>query len=109
MKHAKLGILLTTVVAMLAPAAFADIFHTQAPITAVTVFQGQAEVTRKLTFNSAPGRHQLVIENLPGNLLPQSLRIETLRGALEIGAVDLKRQFNIELHQAIRLFRRWTT
>ncbi|MDP6342519.1 MAG: mucoidy inhibitor MuiA family protein [Alphaproteobacteria bacterium] len=69
----------------------------EAPITAVTVFPGQAEITRTLEFDLPAGRHSLLVGGLPANLLPESLRLRPLRAdGLEIGAVDLRRRFQAE-------------
>ena len=98
MRPIKLGLLLAVAMVALPQTAFADTIRPAAPIVAVTVFQGQAEVTRRLEFDLAAGRHSLLIDNLPANLLAHSLRVaQGEGGSIEIGAIDLKREFDAEV------------
>jgi len=60
-------------------------------VDAVTVFPQGAEVTRIAEARIAAGEHTLIFEGLPGDLSPETLRIEgTGKGAIEIGSVDSK-------------------
>jgi uncharacterized protein (TIGR02231 family) len=69
-----------------------------APITAVTVFQGQAEITRTMSFLMPAGQHDLILERLPARLLTDSVRLAQAEGSqVEIGAVDLKKHFEIDV------------
>ncbi len=58
-------------------------------IDAVTVYPRGAEVTRVTTVSVAAGDHTLVLDNLPGEIDPQSIRVEgSAGGSVEIGSVD---------------------
>lgn len=60
-------------------------------IDAVTVYPQGAEVTRVTTVNVTAGDHTLVLDDLPGEIDPQSIRVEGSAGAgVEIGSVDSK-------------------
>lgn len=58
-------------------------------IDAVTVYPRGAEVTRVTTVDISAGDHTLVLDNLPGEIDTQSIRVEGSAGApIEIGSVD---------------------
>lgn len=71
--------------------AFADEYKANSRIDAVTVFPSGAEVTRMAEQQLAAGDHTLVFENLPGDLMAETIRVEgTSSGDIEIGSVDSK-------------------
>jgi uncharacterized protein (TIGR02231 family) len=71
--------------------AFADTIAAQSKIDAVTVFPSGAEVTRVATASLAAGDHALVFDGLPGDLDPETIRVEgEARGTVEIGSVDAR-------------------
>ena len=60
-------------------------------IDAVTVFPSGAEVTRVAEQKLEAGDHSLIFEGLPGDLQPETIRVEgTSEGNIEIGSVDSK-------------------
>ncbi len=72
------------------PALAAD-YKANSRIDAVTVFPSGAEVTRMAEQQLAAGEHTLVFENLPGDLMPETIRVEgTSSGEIEIGSVNSK-------------------
>ncbi|MGI9416195.1 MAG: mucoidy inhibitor MuiA family protein [Hyphomicrobiales bacterium] len=61
-------------------------------IDAVTVYPQGAEVTRVANTDLDRGDHTLVLDNLPGDVDPQSIRVEgAASGEIEIASVDSKR------------------
>ena len=48
----------------------------QSQIDAVTVYPQGAEVTRVATADLVRGDHSLILDNLPGDVDPQSIRVE---------------------------------
>ncbi len=87
-----LGILLTTtLLSGLSSAALADVYAPQSKIAAVTVYPRGADVTRVVEIELKAGEHQLVLDNLPGTLDPQSVRVAGEAGqGVEIASVDAK-------------------
>ncbi|HMB47775.1 MAG TPA: mucoidy inhibitor MuiA family protein [Afifellaceae bacterium] len=83
-----------TLFAMLAASTFlspvqATEFRAPSKIDAVTVYPQGAEVTRVATVQIAAGDHTLLLDDLPGEVDPQSIRVEGETGeAVEIGSVD---------------------
>ena len=70
-------------------AAFAADINAVSRIDAVTVFPFGAEVTRVAEARIGAGEHTLIFDGLPGELAPESLRIEGVgSGLIEIGSVD---------------------
>ena len=66
----------------------------QSTIVAVTVFPDRAEVVRVVEISLPAGRSTLVIEDLPANLIAQSVRVRgRADGSLLIGSVETKRHF----------------
>ncbi|MGE0241304.1 MAG: mucoidy inhibitor MuiA family protein, partial [Parvibaculaceae bacterium] len=77
----------------LTPAIAAEI-TAQSRIDAVTVFPQGAEVTRIAEARIAQGEHTLILEGLPAELAPETLRVEGAGGArIEIGSVDSRLVF----------------
>jgi uncharacterized protein (TIGR02231 family) len=86
MKHALLAALAATT--FLTPVQAAEI-DAQSRIDAVTVYPQGAEITRIAEVSIAAGEHTLVLDDLPGEIDPQSIRVEGEAGdAVEIGSVD---------------------
>lgn len=70
---------------------FAADINAVSRIDAVTVFPQGAEVTRIAEARIAAGEHTLIFDGLPGELSPETLRIEGVGGTrIEIGSVDSK-------------------
>ena len=60
-------------------------------VDAVTVFPNGAEVTRVAAAKIGAGEHALVFEGLPGDLMPETIRVEgDALGKIEIGSVDAR-------------------
>jgi uncharacterized protein (TIGR02231 family) len=62
-----------------------------APITAVTVFQDRAVVTRMGTLEVKPGVQELTFADLPADVLPQSIRVDG-SGTAETTILDVRMQ-----------------
>lgn len=63
-------------------------------VDAVTVFPSGAEVTRLASSRIEAGEHTLIFESLPGDLMPETIRIEgSGTGLIEIGSVDVKASY----------------
>lgn len=70
------------------PVLAADI-PAQSRIEAVTVFPSGAEVTRSAEARIEAGEHALIFEGLPGDLMPETIRVEgDALGDVEIGSID---------------------
>ncbi len=88
MKHALFAVLAAST--FLSPVSAAE-FNVETEIEAVTVYPSGAEVTRTATATVTAGDHQLILDNLPGEIDPQSIRVDGSAGeAIEIGSVDSK-------------------
>ena len=86
MKPSLLALLISAT--FLCPVSAADI-DANSKIDAVTVYPQGAEVTRMATVEISAGDHMLVLDNLPGDIDAQSIRVEGNAGAaVEIGSVD---------------------
>lgn len=60
-------------------------------VDAVTVFPSGAEVTRLAEAKIEAGEHTLIFDQLPGDLVPETIRVEgTSDGKIEIGSVDAR-------------------
>ena len=60
-------------------------------VDAVTVFPSGAEVTRVAEARIEAGEHTLIFDQLPGDMMPETIRVEGLSdGDIEIGSVDSK-------------------
>jgi uncharacterized protein (TIGR02231 family) len=74
---------------------------TTAPIDAVTVFPGLAEVSRMASIELTGGSQAIEISDLPAGLLPDSLQAEPLDGAtFTIGRVEVTQVFTADLMRA---------
>jgi uncharacterized protein (TIGR02231 family) len=86
------GLLTLLVVGVTSSAARADDIKATSRIDAVTVFPRGAEVTRLARLQIRAGEHAIVLDDLPGLAIPNSIRVEgRATGRLEIGAVDSRR------------------
>ncbi len=61
------------VICLLAAAAFAEVPTTTVTITKVTVYRGQALVTRTIKASLPQGTSELIITDLPGRIVSESL------------------------------------
>lgn len=64
---------ITFVISLLASFAFADVPTTTGTISKVTVYRGQALVTRTINVDLPPGASELIVENLPAQVIPESI------------------------------------
>jgi uncharacterized protein (TIGR02231 family) len=88
MKFTLATLLLTTT--FLAPA-LADDIKALSKVDSVTVFPQGADVVRVTEASLPAGEHTLILDNLPGSIDTQSIRVEGLGGqGLEIASVDSK-------------------
>jgi uncharacterized protein (TIGR02231 family) len=65
--------LTVVVIGLLASAAFADVPRTAGTISKVTVYRGQALVTRAVNVDLPPEASELIVENLPAQVVPESI------------------------------------
>jgi uncharacterized protein (TIGR02231 family) len=71
--------------------AFADDIKAVSHIDAVTVYPQGADVVRVSSVDLKPGEHTLLLDNLPGSIDPQSIRVDGAgNSGLEITSVDSK-------------------
>ncbi len=87
-----------TVVTFLAPAPSraAPEVGGESRIVAATVFPDRAELLRVVEASLPAGQSTLVIENLPANLIAESVRVRgSADAALLIGSVETKRHFEV--------------
>ena len=90
--HLAFVLLATTAItpALVAPSLAANI-PAVSKVDAVTVFPSGAEVTRVAEAKIGAGEHSLVFEGLPGDLVPETIRVEgDALGKIEIGSVDAR-------------------
>lgn len=89
--------------------ASADEFKFASEVDAVTVFPRGAEVERLAMGTLTAGTHTVLIENLPANISPDSVRVEGLSdGGVSIGSVDVKQIYlsgNFNLEERLQLER----
>ncbi len=86
MKKTFLAALLTTT--FLSPA-IAEEITAASKIDAVTVFAQGAEITRTVKTQVKNGEHVLLLDDLPGDIDPQSIRVSSIsKGQLEIRSID---------------------
>ena len=64
-------------IALLAPVAFAEVPATTGTISKVTVYRGQALVTRTVRVDLPPGTSELIIKDLPAKIVPESIYAQT--------------------------------
>lgn len=79
---------LLVAITFLTPAAAAEIGATSR-VDVVTVYPQGAEITRVATIKIPAGEHSLILDGLPGDVDPQSIRVEgDVGGAIEIRSID---------------------
>ncbi|NIP25485.1 MAG: mucoidy inhibitor MuiA family protein [Phycisphaerae bacterium] len=66
-------LLMLAVIVLVTSAAFADAQTTTGTISKVTVYRGQALVTRTLDVDLPAGTSELIVTNLPAKIVPESL------------------------------------
>lgn len=77
------------VLALILPVpAFADTVLATSHITAVTIYPQGAQVTREVTFTAAPGAHDLLITDLPAEIEPGLIALQSTDATL--GAFALR-------------------
>ena len=64
--------------AIMASAACADVQTTTGTISKVTVYRGQALVTRTVSVDLPPGTFELIVGSLPPEIVPESIYAQTL-------------------------------
>ncbi len=65
------------VIALLASVAFADVPTTTGTISKVTVYRGQALVTRTISIDLPPGASELIVKDLPAMIVSESIYAQT--------------------------------
>ncbi|MGF1474706.1 MAG: mucoidy inhibitor MuiA family protein [Geminicoccaceae bacterium] len=90
--------LLGGLILSLAGAAVADDYRVQAPVSAVTLYPNQAEVSRSVETEMTAGTNRLIVTGLPADLQGSALRVEGERfgGELRLGSVSVRRVELIE-------------
>jgi len=71
------SILAAAITGLLAGLVFADAPRTAGTISKVTVYRGQALVTRAIGVDLPAGTSELIVENLPARIIPESLYAQT--------------------------------
>ena len=64
-------------IALLASVAFADVPTTTGAISKVTVYRGQALVTRTVSIDLPPGTSEFIVKDLPAMIVPESIYAQT--------------------------------
>ena len=87
MNHRALAwVLVASSVATCSSVAAAEPTVIEGHVSSVTVYQGQALVTREIEVKDAQGLHEVVVTNLPESVLPGSLFAEP-SGGVEVRSV----------------------
>ncbi len=71
----------------LALSAFADPIQTKGTVDEVTVYRGQALVSRTVTIDAAPGLTEVLVTDLPDQVIPASLYAESSGPGIEVRSV----------------------
>ena len=101
--HWRYVVLSLTIATFVAPAASRAATEVvgESRIVAATVFPDRAELLRVVEASLPAGQSTLVIENLPANLIAESVRVRgRADGALTIGSVETKRHFEVAVVRA---------
>ena len=69
--------LVVVVIGLLAVVAFADVPTTTGTISKVTVYRGQALVTRSISIDLPPGASELIVKDLPSMIVSESIYAQT--------------------------------
>jgi len=84
----------SVILACVAQAALAAEIPVDSRIASVTVFPSGAEAMRSARLSLEKGEHTLVLNNLPAEAVPGSIRVDgKATGALEIQSVDSRRRY----------------
>ena len=93
--------LLTVTFSLLCGSAWGADIAAESKIFAVTVFPDRADVSRLTQFDLPKGKHTVVFNGLPSDLITDSLRVSAKgKNAFSIGSVETKKIFTQELTQA---------
>jgi uncharacterized protein (TIGR02231 family) len=65
------------IIAFLCTVACADVPTTTGTISKVTVYRGQALITRDISINLPPGASELIVKELPSMIVPESIYAQT--------------------------------
>ncbi len=84
-------IVATVITALLVGIVFADVPRTTGTISKVTVYRGQALVTRSIDLDLSPGASELIVEGLPARVVPESLYAQT-SGDVKVLSVRYREQ-----------------
>ena len=76
-KKTQIFTLAIVIIASLAPAVFAEVPTTTGTISKVTVYRGQALVTRTIDAHLPSGTSELIVEDLAARIVPESLYAQT--------------------------------
>jgi uncharacterized protein (TIGR02231 family) len=79
------------VICFLVTAAFAEVPTTTGTISKVTVYRGQALVTRTITVDLPAGTSELIVGDLPARIVPESLYAQT-SGNLKVFSVRYRQR-----------------
>jgi uncharacterized protein (TIGR02231 family) len=77
MKNLTQLVLAVALTAVAASAAYAEVPTTTGTISKVTVYRGQALVTRTVSIDLPPGASELIVKNLPAMIVPESIYAQT--------------------------------
>ncbi|OHB65091.1 MAG: hypothetical protein A2168_00245 [Planctomycetes bacterium RBG_13_50_24] len=77
MKNLTQLVLAVALTAIAASAASADVPATTGAISKVTVYRGQALVTRTVSIDLPPGASELIVKDLPAMIVPESIYAQT--------------------------------
>lgn len=76
----------------------AEDFKVESALKAATVYTNRATLTRQAEIDVPAGAHKIVFENLPANILTDSIRAEGMAGSsVTLGALTHKRVMTAEL------------
>jgi len=79
MKHPTQTLILAVVLmAIVTFVASAEVPTTTGTISKVTVYRGQALVTRDVSVDLPPGTSELIVKDLPARIVPESIYAQTL-------------------------------
>jgi uncharacterized protein (TIGR02231 family) len=90
-RRTQTSIVATVITGLLTGVVFADASRTAGSISKVTVYRGQALVTRAIEVDLQPGTSELIVEALPARVVPESLYAQTL-GDIKVLSVRYREQ-----------------
>ncbi len=77
MKNLTQAFVAVALITLLASVASADVPTTTGTISKVTVYRGQALVTRTVSIDLPPGASEFIVKNLPAMIVPESIYAQT--------------------------------